>query len=69
MGRTAISVQADLLIEADAKSLVARAAQQLGGPILCLVNNASKLSTTRLKLHHGILGIKTSIATCAPHSF
>ena len=41
MGRTAIAVQADLLIEADAQSLVARAAEQLGGPILCLVNNAS----------------------------
>jgi NAD(P)-dependent dehydrogenase (short-subunit alcohol dehydrogenase family) len=41
MGRTTIAVQADLLIEADAQSLVARAAEQLAGPILCLVNNAS----------------------------
>ncbi|MBT3466398.1 MAG: SDR family oxidoreductase, partial [Rhodobacteraceae bacterium] len=41
MGRNAIAVQADLLIEDDAHSLVARAAEQLGGPILCLVNNAS----------------------------
>jgi NAD(P)-dependent dehydrogenase (short-subunit alcohol dehydrogenase family) len=41
MGRTTIAVQADLLIEANARSLVARAAVQLGGPILSLVNNAS----------------------------
>ena len=41
MGRNAFAVQADLLIETDAQSLVPRAAEQLGGPILCLVNNAS----------------------------
>lgn len=41
MGRNAFAVQADLLIETDSQSLVSRAAEQLGGPILCLVNNAS----------------------------
>jgi NAD(P)-dependent dehydrogenase (short-subunit alcohol dehydrogenase family) len=41
LGQNAIAVQADFLIEADVHSLVARAEEQLGGPILCLVNNAS----------------------------
>ena len=45
MGRNATAVQADLLIEVDAQSLVSRAAEQLGGPILCLVNNASTFET------------------------
>lgn len=40
-GARAVTLQADLLIEADAEGLVARAAQALGGPIDVLINNAS----------------------------
>lgn len=41
MGRKAAAVQADLTVEADMQSLVARAASALGGPLNVLVNSAS----------------------------
>lgn len=41
MGRHAVAVQADLLIEAETETLVARATDALGGPLTLLVNNAS----------------------------
>ncbi|UWQ80161.1 SDR family oxidoreductase [Leisingera sp. S132] len=41
MGRQAAAVQADLLQEDQAKALLPRAAESLGGAIDCLVNNAS----------------------------
>lgn len=41
LGRRAVALQADLLIEAQTGTLVARAAQALGGPLTVLVNNAS----------------------------
>ncbi|WP_085850369.1 SDR family oxidoreductase [Pacificibacter marinus] len=41
MGVKAAAIQADLLIEAETQTLVARAAAALGGPLTLLVNNAS----------------------------
>ena len=41
MGRKAVSVQADLLDLDAMETLLTRAAEALGGPITCLVNNAS----------------------------
>lgn len=41
MGRTAATLQADLLQEPDMAALVPRAAAALGGPLTVLVNNAS----------------------------
>ncbi|MFT4708782.1 MAG: NAD(P)-dependent dehydrogenase (short-subunit alcohol dehydrogenase family) [Ascidiaceihabitans sp.] len=41
MGRNAVALQADLLDEVQAQALLPRACDQLGGPIYCLVNNAS----------------------------
>lgn len=41
MGRRAVALQADLLNEDEVQSLLPRAAEALGGPILTLVNNAS----------------------------
>jgi len=41
MGRTAVALQADLLLEDQAQALVARATDGLGGALTCLVNNAS----------------------------
>ncbi|ARO13724.1 short chain dehydrogenase [Ketogulonicigenium robustum] len=41
LGRKAVALQADLLVEAEVEALVARAAEALGGPLTCLVNNAS----------------------------
>lgn len=41
MGRAAIPLQADLLDEAQAQALLPGAVAALGGPITCLVNNAS----------------------------
>lgn len=41
MGRRAVAQQADLLIEAETQTLVARAADALGGPLTLLINNAS----------------------------
>ncbi|OUD10047.1 short chain dehydrogenase [Marivivens niveibacter] len=40
-GRNAIAIQADLLNEAEVQGLLPAAADALGGPITCLVNNAS----------------------------
>jgi NAD(P)-dependent dehydrogenase (short-subunit alcohol dehydrogenase family) len=41
MGGTAHALQADLLDEDAAEALLPRAAEILGGPITCLINNAS----------------------------
>ena len=41
MGRQAVVLQADLLQDTQTSALLPRAAQALGGPITCLVNNAS----------------------------
>ncbi len=41
LGRTAVALQADLLDEAQVSTLLPRATEALGGPITCLVNNAS----------------------------
>lgn len=41
LGRAAVTLQADLLEPGAAEELLPRAAQALGGPITCLVNNAS----------------------------
>lgn len=41
MGRMAVTLQADLLEEDAVQSLLPRAADALGGPITCLINNAS----------------------------
>lgn len=41
MGRNAAALQADLLDEAATQTLVGRAADALGGPLTCLINNAS----------------------------
>lgn len=41
MGRTAVALPADLLDEAQTQALLSEAAERLGGPITCLVNNAS----------------------------
>ena len=41
MGRHAVALQADLLDEAAVQNLMPAAMQALGGPITCLINNAS----------------------------
>ncbi|WP_415182051.1 SDR family oxidoreductase [Phaeovulum sp.] len=41
LGVSAAALHADLLIEAETETLVARAAQELGGPLTVLINNAS----------------------------
>ncbi|WP_050527556.1 SDR family oxidoreductase [Pseudorhodobacter aquimaris] len=41
MGRCAVALQADLLSEDEAETLIARAAEGLGGALTVLVNNAS----------------------------
>ena len=41
MGRKAVTLQADLLDEDASQALVGRAAEALGGPLTCLINNAS----------------------------
>ena len=40
-GRKAVTLQANLLDEDESQALLPRAAEALGGPITCLVNNAS----------------------------
>ena len=40
-GQRAVALQADLLVEDDMHALLPRAAEALGGPVTCLVNNAS----------------------------
>jgi NAD(P)-dependent dehydrogenase (short-subunit alcohol dehydrogenase family) len=49
MGRQAVALQADLLDEAQVETLVPRAAEALGGPILTLVNNASIFEYDRIE--------------------
>lgn len=41
LGREAIALRADLLDESETQNLFPRAVEALGGPITCLVNNAS----------------------------
>lgn len=41
LGRTAVALQADLLDEAQTGALLPAAAEALGGPVTCLINNAS----------------------------
>ncbi|MCU9838719.1 SDR family oxidoreductase [Ruegeria sp. WL0004] len=41
MGRAAVAMPANLLDEAQTQALLPEAAERLGGPITCLVNNAS----------------------------
>ncbi|GAB4532847.1 MAG: SDR family oxidoreductase [Ruegeria sp.] len=41
LGRKSVALQADLLEESQVEALLPRAAEALGGPITCLVNNAS----------------------------
>ncbi|WP_050929289.1 SDR family oxidoreductase [Aestuariivita boseongensis] len=41
MGRRAITCQADLLDEGQTQALLSQASEGLGGPITCLINNAS----------------------------
>ena len=41
LGQAAVTLQADLLNEDEVQSLIPRAMEALGGPITCLVNNAS----------------------------
>ena len=41
LGPKAVALQADLLVEEQVQALLPRAAEALGGPITCLVNNAS----------------------------
>jgi len=41
MGRNGVALQADLLDETATQALLGRAANALGGPLMCLVNNAS----------------------------
>ena len=41
LGRRAVALQADLLDDAATRDLLPRAVKALGGPITCLVNNAS----------------------------
>lgn len=40
-GQRAVALRADLLVEGDMQSLLPRAVEALGGPVTCLVNNAS----------------------------
>lgn len=49
LGRKAVTLQADLLDEAETSALLPAAAQALGGPITCLVNNASIFEHDTLK--------------------
>lgn len=41
LGRQAVTLQADLLDDSQSEALISRAAEALGTPIACLVNNAS----------------------------
>lgn len=41
LGRQAVALQADLLIESETQGLIARAGDALGGPLALLINNAS----------------------------
>ncbi|WP_111734468.1 SDR family oxidoreductase [Roseovarius amoyensis] len=48
LGRAAVALGADLLDEAQVQTLLPRAAEALGGPVLVLVNNASIFEHDRL---------------------
>ncbi|MFP4326427.1 MAG: SDR family oxidoreductase [Paracoccaceae bacterium] len=48
-GRRAVTLRADLLDETQVEPLVAQAAEALGGPLTCLVNNASIFEHDRLE--------------------
>jgi NAD(P)-dependent dehydrogenase (short-subunit alcohol dehydrogenase family) len=50
-GGKAVLVKADLSCEADASGLVQRAAEALGGPIDCLINNASVFEDDTARTH------------------
>ncbi len=41
MGQNAVALRADLLLDSETETLVPRAAEALGGPLTCLINNAS----------------------------
>lgn len=49
MGRDAVALQADLLDEGAMQGLVARAIDALGGPLTCLINNASVFEYDNIK--------------------
>ena len=49
MGRNAIALQADLLDESAVQNLVPATMQALGGPITCLINNASIFEYDNIK--------------------
>lgn len=49
LGRKAVTLQADLLIEAEAQALLPRAAKALGGAVTYLVNNASIFEYDRIE--------------------
>lgn len=49
LGRCAATLQADLLVEAQSAALLPKAAVALGGPVNCLVNNASIFEYDRLQ--------------------
>lgn len=49
LGRRAAALQADLLEEAEVAPLVDMAAEALGGPLTCLVNNASIFEHDRIE--------------------
>ena len=48
-GRNAVALQADLLSEDETQALFPRALEALGGPISCLINNASVFEYDRLQ--------------------
>lgn len=41
MGRNAVALEADILNESEVETLIPRATDALGGPLSCLINNAS----------------------------
>jgi NAD(P)-dependent dehydrogenase (short-subunit alcohol dehydrogenase family) len=49
MGRKAVAIRSDLLIESQVEKLIPTAAQGLGGPLTVLVNNASVFEYDNLK--------------------
>lgn len=48
LGARAETLQADLLVESEVATLVARAAEALGGPLALLINNASVFENDRI---------------------
>jgi NAD(P)-dependent dehydrogenase (short-subunit alcohol dehydrogenase family) len=49
LGRNAVALRADLLVEEETQALLPAAAQALGGPITCLINNASIFEYDRVE--------------------